>query len=124
MTDQTETLHVISGPSRFYPHAFRWQGRTVRVLAVESIKTLGMERRYRVRTGQGYFELSLCTDADAWRLRRSPGVLSRLWARWRNAPRFPLPFWRLRARRTVVRPVVRPQFQTVAPARLVQPAGV
>ncbi len=124
MADQTSPLKVILGSSRFYPHAFRWQGRTVRVLAVESIKTLGLERRYRVRTGQGYFELSLFTDSGAWWLHRSPNVLSRLWARWQNVPRYPLPFWRLRTRRTVIRPVVRPQYQTAVPARLVQPAGL
>jgi hypothetical protein len=99
MTNQAEALRVIIGPNKFSPHAFHWRGRTVRVLAVESIKTFGAERRYRVRTGEGRFELGFCTDSGTWQLRRTPNWLSRLWARWNNTPRYPVPTWRRRARR-------------------------
>ncbi len=91
--------------NHFYPHAFRWQGRTVRVLAVEGLKTLGAERRFRLATAEGHFDLGLFTDSGAWCLRREPGWLGRAWMRWwpfHRQPRFPLPFWRRRTRRRAV----------------------
>jgi len=102
MSDQDRVLQVALAPDGFYPQAFRWEGRLVRVLAIESVNTFGTERRFRVRSATGRFELGFYTDAGVWRLRRKPGWLGRLWARWQNAPRYPLPVWRRRSRRTVV----------------------
>ena len=103
MVNQPDPVKVILGSNRFSLRAFRWQGRTVRVLAVESIKTFGAERRYRVRTGEGYFELGCFGDAGAWRLHRAPTWFGRLWARWQDLPRYPVPVWRRRVRRMGVR---------------------
>ncbi|OIO89998.1 MAG: hypothetical protein AUK03_13670 [Anaerolineae bacterium CG2_30_64_16] len=99
MTSQTESLHVILAPDGVRPQSFRWEGRALRVLGVESVNTFGAERRYRVRTGEGRFELGLFTDVGIWRVRRSPTWLGRFWARWQNPPRYPLPAWRRRSRR-------------------------
>jgi hypothetical protein len=103
MADSKALLKVVIGSNRFGPHRFWWQGKSVRVLSVESIKTFGAERRYRVRTGEGYFEMGLLTDSGMWLLRRQPSWLSRLRARWQNMPRYPLPAWRRRPRRAAVK---------------------
>ncbi len=119
MVNQPSPVKVILGSNPFSPRAFRWQGRTVRVLAVESIKTFGAERRYRVRTGEGYFELGCFGDAGAWRLHRAPTWLGRLWARWQDVPRYPVPVWRRRVRRMVVR---QEPLRTYRPRLAVSPA--
>ena len=59
MAMDTETLQVILAANGFYPWAFRWQGRALRVLSVDQISTSGTERRFRVRTAIGHFELGL-----------------------------------------------------------------
>jgi hypothetical protein len=99
MTQHATALPVTLAASGLCPRAFRWFGRMVRVLAVEGISTYGAGRRYRVRTAQGVFELELRTDVGIWRMHRGPTWLERARARWRNAPRYPLPVQRRRAGR-------------------------
>ncbi|PKO21843.1 MAG: hypothetical protein CVU38_12700 [Chloroflexi bacterium HGW-Chloroflexi-1] len=106
-------MHVTLAPDSLRPRSFRWQGRSFRVLGVESVNTFGAERRFRVRTSEGRFELGLCTEEGSWRVRRRPTWLGRIWARWQNAPRYPLPAWRRRSRRVAA------QVKQVAPAPLV-----
>ena len=99
MAWQTRRVQVSLASNGFSPRSFQWQGRVVRVLAVESIRTLGTERRYLVRTAGGNFELGWYTEAGIWVVRCSPSWLDRVWVEWRNAPRYPLPTWRRRIRR-------------------------
>jgi len=117
MTNQTDSLQVVLTGDGRRPGSFRWEGHTFRVLSVESVRTFGAERRYRVRTGEGRFELGLFADAGIWCLRRNPTWLGRLWARWQNPPRYPLPTWRRRSRRMAA------QVKPVAMASLI-PGGV
>ncbi|MGC8782606.1 MAG: hypothetical protein ACP5UQ_17230 [Anaerolineae bacterium] len=97
MTDLCGELRVTLAADGFYPRSFWWRGRTVRVLAVERVGMHGNERRLRVRTPIGPFELSLVTASDRWRVRRAPGWLARLFMRLKRMPRYPLPPWRRRA---------------------------
>jgi len=99
MAMNAETLQVTLAANGFYPRAFRWQGRALRVLSVDRISTSGTERRFRVRTAIGHFELGLLTDACLWRVRREPNWLDRMWARFQRMPRYPLPPWRRRVYR-------------------------
>lgn len=92
-----DELQVMLAANGFYPRAFRWQGQTLRILAVEALSTHGAERRFRVRTPIGGFELGLFADAGLWRVRRAPNWFDRAWARVRRLPRCPLPPWRRRA---------------------------
>ena len=101
MAKQVKALRVSLSPDGFYPQAFLWRGRPVRVLSVEGVRTFRRERRYRVRTGEGYFELGFCTDTGAWFVGRSPNWFSRAWAQWQSGPSYPLPAWRRRSRRTL-----------------------
>ena len=91
-------LPVVVAPDGFYPRTFEWQGRLVRVSAVETMYTSGVERRFRVRTVEGQFELGFRVGAGVWCLRRHPGWVGRAWARLHNLPRYPLPAWRRRTR--------------------------
>jgi len=93
-------LQVVVAPDGFYPRTFEWQGRLVRVSAVEAMYTSGIERRFRVRTVEGQFELGFRAGSGVWCLRRHPGWLGRAWARLHNLPRYPLPAWRRRTRQT------------------------
>jgi hypothetical protein len=81
------------------PQAFCWRGNVVRVLCVEEVRTVGLERRYRVRTVQGVYELGLAAGG-AWTLRRRPGWLARARASVRRMPRYPLPAGRRRIPRS------------------------
>jgi hypothetical protein len=104
MAMSIEGLQVTMAPNGFYPRAFCWQGRALRVLSVDRISTSGAERRFRVRTAIGPFELGLFTDACLWRVRRGPNWLDRMWARFQRRPRYPLPPWRRRVyRRTATK---------------------
>ncbi|GEM_PF-3152748 len=96
MAVPVDGLHVKLADDGFYPRSFRWRGQTVRVLAIDGISTRGEERRYRVRTAVGGFELGLFPFSGLWRLYRQPNWLSRLWARLQRLPRYPLPPWRRR----------------------------
>jgi hypothetical protein len=97
MEQHTQGLRIIVSPDGFYPQALRWQGRTLRVLYVESVQTTGLERRYRVRTPDGSYELRLHSGSGVWQLHRSPGWLDRARARLAALPRYPLPAVRRRA---------------------------
>jgi len=99
MTWQNSRVRVSLAPNGFSPWSFHWQGRVVRVLSVESVRTVGTERRYLARTTEGNFELGWYTEAGIWVVRRSPSWLDRVWVEWRNGPRYPLPAWRRRVRR-------------------------
>lgn len=101
MMTSTDELRVALAADGFYPRAFQWRGRTLRILAVDAISTRGAERRFRVRTPIGNFELGLCTEAGRWRVHRAPSWLARVWARIHRLPRYPLPPWRQRAFRAV-----------------------
>jgi hypothetical protein len=98
MAPTTDDLRVICGAHDRYPRAFRWRGQRYRVLALEGVRVVAHERRYRLATGEGSFELAEA-PAGVWQVRRAPGPLSRFWARWQNAPRYPLPAWRRRSSR-------------------------
>ena len=100
MRYQVRVVRTVTSLDGFFPHMFRWRERVVRVLSVEKIQTCGRERRYWVRTAEGSFELALTIDAGKWYVRRCPSWLGRVRARWHNAPRYPLPSWRRRARAT------------------------
>lgn len=101
VADLVEAIQVKLAPNGFYPRSFRWQRGSIRVLSIESVQTFGAERRFRARTARGYFELGLYTNTGAWYVRQSPNMFGRLWARWQNTPRYPLPVWRRRARRNL-----------------------
>jgi hypothetical protein len=92
-----EPVQLSVRPDGFTPQAFRWDGALVRVLAVEAVRTYGAERRYRVLTPAGRFELSYRPGVRLWYVRRSPTRLSRALSRWGSMPRYALPLWRRRA---------------------------
>jgi len=96
MEQQMPGLRVILRPDGFYPQALHWQGRTLRVLYVERVQTAGVERRYRVRTPKGSYELSLHIGTDVWQIHRSPGWLDRARSHLAALPRYPLPLVRRR----------------------------
>jgi hypothetical protein len=105
------TLQVTLAANGFYPRSFRWQGRALRVLSVDRISTSGTERRFRVRTAIGPFELGLLTDACLWRVRREPNWLDRMWARLQRMPRYPLPPWRRRVYRLAATQALAPAVE-------------
>lgn len=97
---EMKSVELAVRPDGFTPRAFRWEGGLVRVLTVESIRTSGTERRYRVLTAEGRFELSCYTNAGSlWYVRRSPTRLGRALCRWEAAPRYALPVRQRRAHR-------------------------
>ncbi len=93
----THALQVTLASDGFFPLTFRWEERVYRVLAVHSVHTHGPERRYRVMTSAGFFELAMCVDDVQWHMRRQPNWLSRIWHHWRHGARYPLPAWRRRS---------------------------
>ena len=97
MEQQKQGLRVILGSDGFYPQALNWQGRTLRVLYVERVQTAGLERRYRVRTSEGSYDLRLNSGTGIWQIHRGPGWLDRTRARLAALPRYPLPAMRRRA---------------------------
>jgi hypothetical protein len=99
MVERQSRVRVTMTSGGYYPLSFRWRERHVRVLGVASINTFGTERRFRVLTPVGTFELGWFIDRGLWYVRRAPGFLGRFLARWQNAPRYPLPAWRRRSRR-------------------------
>jgi hypothetical protein len=101
MVEPDEGLRVTFAPGRFFPQAFHWEGRFYRILAVHSIKTCGLERRYRVASPAGYFELALNVSSGGWRMRHAPNRLSRAWHQLHSGPRYPLPAWRRRRARAI-----------------------
>lgn len=101
MADSMNQVRVRLGPDGFYPYTFRWAGRDVRVLSVEGLRTCGPERRFRVRTVEGVYELSQNTRTQLWRMRRSPTWFSRALAQLGQEPRYTLPVAERRAGRRV-----------------------
>ncbi len=97
MEQQMQDLRVILRSDGFYPQALHWQGRTLRVLYVERVQTTGLERRYRVQTPEGPYELRLDIGTGVWQIHRSPGWLDRARAHLAAQPRYPLPAMRRRA---------------------------
>lgn len=91
MLETINQVRVRLAPDGFYPEAFRWAGRDVRVLSVEGLRTCGPERRFKVRTVEGVYELTQDTRAGLWRLRRSPTWFSRAVAQLSQEPRYTLP---------------------------------
>ena len=90
-TKQGTIISVKVDAGNSYPRLFCWQSKLIRVLAVDSIRTLGAEQRYRVRTAEGNFELAFFVATTTWHMRRTPTRLGRAWVRWQYQPRFPLP---------------------------------
>lgn len=93
------SLRVTLTPDGFYPRSLRWQGRGVRVLYIEETYTCGLERRYRLRTPEGRYELGLHTGTGVWQMRRVPTWFERLRLRVLAMPRYPAPLGRRRWRR-------------------------
>ena len=98
MRPQTSDMQVILAPDGFYPQTIQWQGGTLRVLCVEGFRTIGMQRRFRVRTPEGPFEIDLHVDSGIWQIHRRPGWLARGRAHLAAQPRYALPAERRRAR--------------------------
>jgi hypothetical protein len=101
MEQQMQGVRIVLSTDGFYPQALHWPGRTLRVLYVERVQTAGLERRYRVRTPEGSYELCLHVGTGVWQIRRNPGWLDRAMAHLAALPRYPLPAVRRRARSTV-----------------------
>ncbi len=100
MEQQAQGLRITLRSDGFYPQALHWQGRTLRVLYVESVQTSGLERRYRVRTPEGPYVLRLHIGTGVWQIHRGPGWLERARAHLAALPRYPLPAVRRRAQTT------------------------
>ena len=98
MRPLTSDVRVILAPDGFYPQTIQWQGGTLRVLYVEGFRTTGMQRRFRVRTPEGPFEIDLHVDSGIWQIHRRPGWLARARAHLAAQPRYALPAERRRAR--------------------------
>lgn len=115
----TSNLRVTMAPDGFYPRSWRWQGRGVRVLTVEEVYTSGLERRYRVRTPEGRYELGYHTGTGEWQMRRAPMWFQRLWAHMQDVPRYPLPARRRRGQRQAATPAAsaRPVKMSLRAAR-------
>ncbi len=99
MADGTRRIEVVHEGSRMLPRSFRWGGRVIRVRSIDSIQAVGPERRYRVRTGEGHFELGLLGDSMTWNLRKRPTWLGKMWDAFQHPPRYPLPFGTRRRQR-------------------------
>jgi hypothetical protein len=111
MKSQTADVRVMIASDGFYPQSLQWQGSTLRVLCVEDFRTAGVQRRFRVRTLEGSFELCLDLGTGMWRMLRRPGWLARARAHLVSRPRYPLPAGRRRAH---LPPAVRPPLAAAA----------
>lgn len=88
MAKSVEPVRVILASDDFYPQAFRWSGRIIRVLFVEGMRTSGVERLFRVRTVEGSYELVENTAAQTWALRRRPSWWERALGQAAGAARY------------------------------------
>jgi hypothetical protein len=104
MTESITELRVTLAGDGFYPQMFRWADRDVRVLFVEGMRTCGLERRFRVRTVEGTYELSQHTRCGVWQMRRSPSWVGRTLAHISHAPRYSLPMNQRRVGRAQIAP--------------------
>ncbi len=75
MKPRTFAVRVILAPDGFYPQALQGQDGTLRVLGVEEFRTTGMQRRFRVRTPEGVYDLGLDLSTGIWQIHRRPGWL-------------------------------------------------
>ena len=91
MADVIGQVRVTLAGDGFYPQAFRCAGRDLRVLFVESLRTRGPERWFRVRTVEGVYELTQQTRTGVWQMRRSPSWFGRTMAQIARTPRYSLP---------------------------------
>lgn len=97
MFSGVNAVQVTLAADQFCPRSFMWRGQTLRVLSVDGMRVCGIERRFRVRTRSGAFELALHLGSGRWRMLRRPGWVDRIWTRVHRLPRYPLPPWRRRA---------------------------
>ena len=97
MAEDINEVRVRLAPDGFYPQAFRWAGRDVRVLSVGGLRTCGSERRFRVRTVEGQYEIAQDLRGGTWRMRRSPTWFARALAQLDQEPRYTLPMGGRRA---------------------------
>jgi len=111
MTTGVQKLRVYMAQDGLVPQAFRWHGRTLRVLHVEALGLRGRERRFRMRTVEGPYEMAVDTRSGQWAMRRVPGWFDRMRAGIQRVPRYPLPAWRRRGR------IVRAAARTTAALR-------
>lgn len=98
MRNMMRAVHVTVRPDGFTPRAFRWEGNLARVLSVEAVVTRDVERRYRVQTSLGCYELSWFVPGKVWYVRRGPSRFARMLAQRRHPARYGVPAWRRRAR--------------------------
>jgi hypothetical protein len=114
-----QKLRVYMAQDGLIPQAFRWQGRTLRVLHVETLGLRGSERRFRMRTVEGPYEMAVDIRSGQWAMRRTPGWLDRVRADIQHTPRYPLPAWRRRGRitRAAAKAAVAPQHREAAAVR-------
>ena len=96
MGPQTTHLRIVMTPDGFYPRALQWQGSTKRVLSVERCWTNGPQRRFRVRTPDGFYELGQNLGSGSWQLLRRPGWIERARTYLAALPRYALPASRRR----------------------------
>jgi hypothetical protein len=113
-SQMSEALRVRVAPGSTTPQSFWWHGAWRRVLSIERIAAVGVERRCRAQTRDGAFELALDTTSGRWQMRRSPNWLARALAHLQNAPRYPLPAWRRRTGRRAARLAVARQRNLAA----------
>lgn len=92
-------LQVTMSPDGFYPRSLRWRGGQVRVLCVDEVYTRGRERRFRLRTPEGTYEVGFVNDTGEWQMHRSPSLLQRWWSCIQAMPRFLAPATRRRCAR-------------------------
>lgn len=112
MATTGERVRVTLAEDSFYPRTFGWAGRSIRVLFVEGMRTVGVERLFRVRTVEGVYELAQHTVTEVWTLRRQPSWLARALTAG-EAPRYQP----LAGRNRVSRAAARAQAQAHPQAR-------
>jgi hypothetical protein len=88
MAKTVEFVRVTLASDNFYPQAFRWGGRSIRILFVEGMRTTGAERLFRVRTSEGAYELVQQTVTQVWTLRRRPSWWDRAFGQGVTAARY------------------------------------
>lgn len=93
----SDSVSVVLAADGLFPRRLRWRGLSLPVLVVERFWLCGQERRFRVCTPIGRFELARRGDASVWLVLRQPGWLKRAAVRLLRSPRYPLPPWRRRA---------------------------
>ena len=88
MAQMSDGLRVFLASDSFYPQSFRWGGRNIRVLFVESIRTTASERVFCLRTVEGSYELVQHAAQGNWSVRRQPSWWERALAQGASAARY------------------------------------